>query len=510
MKGNTDLALTLPKKQAILFRNIAVVYLILYAAIKIAFAFSGVNLFTEEAQYWVWSRYPDWSYYSKPPLIAWINLLTGAIAHHESAIRLTALAFGLGTLFMAYKVSNLLFSDIRIAYLSAFFLSVSPFFMLASTFFTTDSPLLVFWSVTAFFFIRAVMNNVFKDWILAGCFFGLGCLSKYSMIFFLFAFTPIIFIRGHTKYLTGIIAFFMVAAVLFTPVVYWNYQHDWVTFKHVGWLAGGTSGVFNLKRSLAFVGEYMGGFILITSPFMLYLVYRFRGTLRGVSTEGLEERRRLAWLAIPLAGTAAVFLLISMFKRTEVNWGAMSYFSLPIVLAYLVVKNEGYLSGFSAAGVTLLLLILLLFPRAWDRVGYPGLVPLKFDSMKRMAGWESLAIKVSAVQREYPDAPVILTDDYHVASAVAFYGEMDKVYCLNLGRRMNQYDLWRLREGFDNAAPRAVYVTELSSVLDGINCDAVESKVTFPVLYRGRVIRKFNIFVLKNFRLSKADHFDAY
>lgn len=510
MKGNNHLALALPKGQIILYRNFAVVYFIFYAAIKIVFAFSGDNLFTEEAQYWLWSRYPDWSYYSKPPMIAWINYLTGAIGHHESIIRLTALVFGFGTLYMAYKVSMLLFPDTRIGYLSAFFLSVSPFFILASTFFTTDSLLIFFWSVTAYFFIRAVLRNGLKDWIRAGFFFGLGCLSKYSMVFFLFAFAPLLLMPRPVKYVKGGIAFLIVAAALFTPVMYWNYLHDWVTLKHVAALAWADRGVFALNRSLIFVGEYLGGLILVTSPFMLYLLYRFRDTLRSDSEDERVDRSKIQWLMLPMAGTAGVFLMISVFKRTEVNWGAMSYFSLPIVLAYLVVKSEGYLSGFSAAGVTLLLLVLLLFPRAWDRLGYPALVPLKFDSMKRMAGWESLAMSVSAVQRQYPGSPVILTDSYHVASEIAFYGGMDEVYCLNLGRRMNQFDLWRLRKGFYNAAPRAVYVTELSYILDGINCDAVEAKIAFPVLYRGRVIRTFNIFVLKNFSLSKTDRFNAY
>jgi hypothetical protein len=87
---------------------------------------------------------------------------------------------------------------------------------------------------------------------------------------------------------------------------------------------------------------------------------------------------------------------------------------------------------------------------------------------------------------------------------------MDNVYCLNLGRRMNQFDLWRLRTGFHNAAPRAVYVTELPYLLDGIRYEKLEAKLTFPVLYRGRVIRTFNIFVMKNFSLNKTDKFDAY
>lgn len=503
-------ALTLPREQTILYRNIAVVYIIFYAAIKIVFIFSGYNLFTEEAQYWLWSRYPDWSYYSKPPMIAWVNYLTGFIGYYDSIIRLTALLFGFGTLYMVYKVSLLLFRDTRIAYLAALFLSVSPYFILASTFFTTDSLLLFFWIVTGYFFIRSILHNGLKDWILAGSFFGLGCLSKYSMIFFLFAFLPLIFMQSRAKYVKGIVAFFTVGAILFFPVIYWNYLHEWVTFKHVLALAYEGDEQFSFRRSLLFVGEYLGGVILVTSPFLLYLLYRFRGVLMIASGDDVVERRKIFWLTVPVTGTVVVFLLMSIFKRTEVNWGAMSYISLAIVLAYLTVKGDGYLSGLSSAGITFLLLLLLLFPRAWDRLGYSEVVPLEFDSMKRLAGWQDLAIKVSALQKQYPGAPVILTDSYHVASEIAFYGRMDDVYCLNLGRRMNQFDLWRIRKGFQNAAHRAVYVTELSYLLEGIDYETVEAKMTFPVIYRGSVIRTFNIFVLKEFSVKRNDTFDAY
>jgi 4-amino-4-deoxy-L-arabinose transferase-like glycosyltransferase len=33
---------------------------------------SNVDLFTDESQYWSWSRELSWGYFSKPPLVAWI------------------------------------------------------------------------------------------------------------------------------------------------------------------------------------------------------------------------------------------------------------------------------------------------------------------------------------------------------------------------------------------------------------------------------------------------------
>jgi 4-amino-4-deoxy-L-arabinose transferase-like glycosyltransferase len=40
---------------------------------------SNVDLFTDEAQYWSWSRELSWGYFSKPPLIAWIIHLAETI-----------------------------------------------------------------------------------------------------------------------------------------------------------------------------------------------------------------------------------------------------------------------------------------------------------------------------------------------------------------------------------------------------------------------------------------------
>ena len=38
-----------------------------------------IDLYPDEAQYWLWSRVPAFGYYSKPPLVAWLIALTTAV-----------------------------------------------------------------------------------------------------------------------------------------------------------------------------------------------------------------------------------------------------------------------------------------------------------------------------------------------------------------------------------------------------------------------------------------------
>jgi hypothetical protein len=58
-------------------------------------AVSPLELAMDEAYYWDWGRLPDWGYYSKPPLIAWINTASSALfGASEFGVRLPAVLMG--------------------------------------------------------------------------------------------------------------------------------------------------------------------------------------------------------------------------------------------------------------------------------------------------------------------------------------------------------------------------------------------------------------------------------
>ena len=59
---------------------------------------SPLDLFVDEAQYWLWSTQPAAGYFSKPPLIAWlIALTTGLAGDAEWAVRLASPLLHAGT-----------------------------------------------------------------------------------------------------------------------------------------------------------------------------------------------------------------------------------------------------------------------------------------------------------------------------------------------------------------------------------------------------------------------------
>ena len=58
---------------------------------SVAVITTPLELGVDEAQYWLWSQTPDFGYFTKPPLIAWIIGLSHWIfGHHTWAVRLPA------------------------------------------------------------------------------------------------------------------------------------------------------------------------------------------------------------------------------------------------------------------------------------------------------------------------------------------------------------------------------------------------------------------------------------
>ena len=307
-----------------------ILYLIFLFLLKLAFIFSGTDLFTEEAQYWLWSRYPDWSYYSKPPLIAWINYLTDVFPHSDRVIRSIALLFGTSTLLIYYRLSYLVFASVHIARLSVIILSVSPYFVLASTFFTTDSLLIFFWVSSLYLLIIAIRHDNVNNWLLLGLSLGLGCLSKYAMFFILFVVIPL-WCTKQKYVMRGLVLSLVVAFITFMPVIIWNYQHHWVTIKHVSGLAMPGNTV-TIQNSIKYILEYCGGVVLISSPFLLLMFTDVKLRNAIFREININDKKLVTLLVVPMIGTLIVFFVVSLFKRTEVNWPSVTYSALPMVM----------------------------------------------------------------------------------------------------------------------------------------------------------------------------------
>src|SRR6188474_3469351 len=66
-----------------------------------------LELYPDEAQYWLWSRTLDVGYYSKPPLIAWAIWATTSFAGDaEPWVRLSAPLFQAGATLLVFAIGR--------------------------------------------------------------------------------------------------------------------------------------------------------------------------------------------------------------------------------------------------------------------------------------------------------------------------------------------------------------------------------------------------------------------
>ena len=190
------------------------------------------NLLVEEAYYWNYANHLDFSYLDHPPMVALlIRAFTLSLGLSEWSVRLPSmLCWGIAA-FFSYQLTELMRPKSGIY--SVFLLSILPFFFVQSWVMTPDQPLLACWSACLYCLYRAMVLGEARYWLWTGVGLGLGLLSKYTIVLL----GPCIFV-----YLLWVPAarvwFFrwqpyvavMIATVFFIPVIYWNYQHEWISF----------------------------------------------------------------------------------------------------------------------------------------------------------------------------------------------------------------------------------------------------------------------------------------
>src|SRR3954464_1613487 len=113
-----------------------------------------LQLYPDEAQYWWWAQTPDWGYFSKPPLIAWIIWLTTGLSDAEWAIRLASPLLHAATAVMVFAIRRTAY-DARVGFWSVLAYATLPGISYSSALISTDVPLLLCWSVALYSFLRA-------------------------------------------------------------------------------------------------------------------------------------------------------------------------------------------------------------------------------------------------------------------------------------------------------------------------------------------------------------------
>jgi undecaprenyl-diphosphatase len=226
----------------------------------------------------------------------------------------------------------------------------------------------------------------------------------------------------------------------FTPVVLWNADNGWATFRHVLYQGGLDNRYF---FTLRFIGDFFGSQAALLSPVVFLFI--LAGWLSGWTSKRLRpgDGPFLIWMS--LTGFA-VFVLLAFHVRIYGNWPAPAYLTALVLIAALYSPGQAGTTGKHhkiwnfGTGLAFItsaaIMVQLLYP----------VLPVKVDldrAARETVGWDQVATAVDGVVKEMPDNTFIFGLRYQFASELAFYMP-GQPYTLSINRwsRPNVYDFW--------------------------------------------------------------------
>ncbi|WP_024787572.1 glycosyltransferase family 39 protein [Lebetimonas sp. JH369] len=368
----------------------------------------NIDLHVDEAYYWGWSKHLDFGYYSKPPMIAWVIHLASTICgDSEICIKLPSLILYLLTSINIFFIAKNLFNE-KTAFFSALTFITTPLVSFYSMAITTDSVLLFFYSLTLYFFIKAIKEDKLIYWIIAGISGGFGLLSKYNMILFTLSVVIYLFLCKKEEFKKKNLYIAMViAAAIYLPNLIWNYHHNFITFDHIEDISEIDRKLFHPKHLLNFILTQFGVFGPVFFGVLLYLLIKpyFKNC----------KYKLLYSFAFVFLG---VISLQAFLTRAFANWASATYIAGSVlVIAYLIEKNK---INLIKIGIAINLTAAILFYHYHDIAKLLNItLTSKTDPFKRVLGWREIADRLKPIIKKY-NYPLMF-DDRVIMAEMIYY-----------------------------------------------------------------------------------------
>src|SRR5882724_9402076 len=398
-------------------RDTSLAILALVALRLVAAAWTPLTF--DEAYYWMWSKHLAGGYYDHPPMVALVIRAGTMIAGDtEFGVRLVSILLALPMSFAVYRAAEILFADVRVAATATMLLNVTLMAAVGTLIVTPDAPLLVASSFVLFCLAKVLETGRGAWWLAVGAAVGAALLSKYTAFFFGAAI--LIWLVAVPKqrhwlitpwpYLGG-----LAALAIFAPVIFWNADHQWVSFvKQIG-----RARIEDFRP--AFIAELVPTQIAFATPLVFMLGAM---GLHALAWRSVGERQARVLISALFWTIVAYFIWHSLHARVEANWFAPVYpaFAIAAAVAAHLAQWEGcqrmvdFCRRWAAPSGILLFALLIVQANTGALSGY------RRDATVRSVGvgWRELAGEIEAV-RARVGAACVLAPDYGTTGWLAFY-----------------------------------------------------------------------------------------
>ena len=418
-----------------------------------------LDLVPDEAYYWDWGRQPDWCYFSKPPMIAWLNTLTQSLGFTTAPLmRTPAVLLGTIGLVATWLLARRVWGA-RAGFFAVVLGATAPGTLALNSLLTIDAPLIACWSVGLYALWRALepaengaagAGNRNSWWALYAVTGLLGVLSKQMMLILpalalLFVFTSPAPADRDWRRRLAVYLWLAVPLLALVPLLWWNVHHDWITVQHTAHHF--EADPWQLGKGLNFFLEFIGSQLGVVGPVAAVILVAAACGWREVRA---DRRQWFCWvMTVP---ALALILAMSLRQRINPNWPAVFHLGGVLLSVGWLVNSTAsprrrtawraaWVTGVSIVAVGYVLVL---------AIGPLGLTGHKLDFTRRLRGWQQFGADVGALKAKLEadgGAPVIVVTygGRQLASELAFYlpGQPTVWRWTPPGLVDSQYALWK-------------------------------------------------------------------
>ncbi len=396
-----------------------------------------IDLRTDEAYYWTWSKENVLSFLDHPPMIAWfVRFGTAIFGDTNFGVRFAGILAMLVTQLLLADIVRRVTQDVRAVMLAVLLPEAALYYGLLMAKVSPDVAMIPFAVAMLWALVRLAESGNARWWLAAGLFAGLALLSKFTALMLVPAVLAFMLVPDwRRRWLTSASPWLaaLIAVAVFLPVLIWNGQHDWASFRFQSVRAIATH-----ELSLRTVGEFLAlqfglvGFVML--PVVLSGVtltawrgYRHREPVAILLSTGvLVPFCYFFWKSLTLrvgdtwpmflwpAGFAAIAINTAMLPRER--WSARMIRLTTAWVDIAVVTGIAY--------VVLVFLYYTIIP--WNMIG-------ALDPIGGEAGYQQVADRAEA-ELEKTGATWIATTDYRTYAMMRWYFK-DRVPVIQINER---------------------------------------------------------------------------
>lgn len=430
--------------------RVAAVGIVLFVILLRLVYLGLAQLIPDEAYYWQYTQHMDLSFFDHPPMVAWLIWLGTTIAgQNELGVRIGAFICGLIAMGYLYAFARNLY-DKSTGMRAIMLLSILPFGFASGLVMTPDAPLIATWAATLYYMERALVAGRNIAWLGMGVAFGLGLLSKYTLGLLSIAALAFVILdpaarrwmRRPQPYLSAILAL-----LLFSPVIIWNYENNWVSFLFQTERLGGGGHTFSVHYLLLYIA-------IILTPVGLYAALH---ALRYICSKNNNydkcERRRNLFVLIFTGIPLVIFLGISTFDTPRFHWTSPVWLAILPTIAWMMGQSRTLYtisSRLRAIWQPTIIVSLLAYTFVLHYVvlGIPG-IPYQF--LTEHYFWKEATLEIEKIAEEMRSqtgqVPIVVgMSKWSIASALSFYNKdsnkMDIRSRNMFGDNSAMYDFW--------------------------------------------------------------------